>query len=65
MVAQGGEEDGKVCGDGGICAVENGDGEEDVEEEGDKEDAAFVVGGETVRVEEVDVVWREGFEEAE
>lgn len=65
MVAQGGEEDGKVCGDGDICAVENDDGEEDVEEEGDKEDAAFVVGGETVGVEEVDVVWREGFEEAE
>lgn len=64
-MAQGGEEDGKVCGDGGICAVEKEDGEEDVEKEGDKEDAAFVVGGETVAVEEVNVVWREAFEEVE
>lgn len=65
MVAQGSEKDGKVCGDGGVCAVENQDGEEDVEEEGDEEDAAFVVSGESVGVDEVDVVRREGFEKVE
>lgn len=65
MVTQGCKEDGKVCGDGGICAVENEDGEEYVEEEGDEEDATFVVSGEGVGVEEVDLVGREGFEEAE
>ena len=60
VVAEGGDEDGEVGWDGGVGAVKEEDGEEDVESDGDEEDAAFEGGGVGVDVGDVDVGGGEG-----